>query len=104
MGTVNGIFHFTQSRIPEVRFEWHPGAKIVYVLQTKPAQGRTTCEGDPIANDIMSVASAQMAAIVWCRGYWAHKVDWVNRGSLIVNLPTTEVQIEEDGYGRDRIH
>lgn len=59
------ILHFKPPQFPEVRFEWHPGIKQVYVIHT-------TTEpqvAEPMAYEIENHGAAQNAVLIWLRGY-----------------------------------
>ncbi len=71
------ILHFTQARIPEVRFEWHPHTERVYAIQTRVPMP----QADPIAFDVKNHGTAWNAVLVWCRGYMAHKINWALLGA-----------------------
>lgn len=79
---VANIKYFSQPRLPEVRFEWHPGCQTVYVVHTKPGAQ----EADPIAWSVKDHGAAWNAVLIWCRGYLAHKFDYAN---------TTQAQRQE---------
>ncbi len=77
-GTIGEILHFKQGRIPELRFEWHPVSKIVYVVQ----KNTTLIQADPIAWGIATHGDAWNTVLVFCRGYIAHKIGYATLTSV----------------------
>jgi hypothetical protein len=59
---------------PQFQFEWHPGAKRVYLTRI----GATV--GEPIAFEITTHGAAQNAVLIWLRGY--------RQRSLEIEAPT----------------
>lgn len=66
------ILHMKQARIPEIRLEWHPGKKIVYAIQAE----QTIQEAVAFAWNIECSGDAWNAALIWCRGYIAHRYNF----------------------------
>lgn len=67
----NAICHMTQPGLPDFRFEWHPGKKIVYVINDAMGRrtGRVTANG--IGWNVQTEGDANNAVLLWCRGYRA---------------------------------
>ena len=63
------VFHIQQPSAPELRFEWHPGVKRVYVIRV----GFNPEVGEPIRDDVTDQGTALMTVLCWLRGYLAHK-------------------------------
>ena len=59
-----GIFNLKVPQLPQFRFEWHPGKRCVYLIRAS-----APTMGDPIAEQIETPAAAQMAVLIWCRGF-----------------------------------
>ena len=66
---IGTIAHYGQAMIPEFRFEWHPGAGIVYAIPTEPP----IPQADPIAKKVHTDDLAKAFVLIWCQGYLAHK-------------------------------
>lgn len=59
------IFKVRNPNVPDCRFEWHPGKRIVYRV-TLDGERET---GEPIAMDIENEGAAINAVLIWSRGY-----------------------------------
>ena len=68
--------HLKQPRFPHLRFEYHQNSKKVYVVRV----GVTPEVGVGIADDITTEGGAQMAVLIWLRGYASAKSE-LNLGS-----------------------
>lgn len=62
---MSGVLHFKPPKYPEVRFEWHPGVRQVYVIRT----GIRPEVAEPMAYEIENHGAAQNAVLIWLRGY-----------------------------------
>lgn len=81
----DGILHFKPPKSPEVRFEWHPRVKRVYMIRE---QGAEETEGavvhaEPIAYGVEDHGAAQNAVLIWMRGYNEGRCPHV--GSNLIN-------------------
>lgn len=61
--TPGPFHHLAAPAFPQFRFEWHPGAKKVYVVRGRPEVGNV------LAEEITSAFDARSAVLVWLRGY-----------------------------------
>lgn len=61
-----GIFRIHSPKVPEYRFEWHEGVKKVYAIAVNPSGQEIA---DPIAEAVPDHGAAQMAVLIWLRGY-----------------------------------
>lgn len=68
---MESTFHVKNPNMPQFRFEWHPGKKIVYVIRLDV----TPLIGEAIAHDIENSGSAINAMLIWCRGYKTAKLE-----------------------------
>jgi hypothetical protein len=59
------IAHFRLPLIPNVRFEWHPKSKRLYLIRL----GQELEIGEPIAYDVHDHGLAWNYVLVWSRGY-----------------------------------
>lgn len=59
------ILHFKPPQFPELRFEWHPVSKQVYLIRT----GVLPEVGEIMAYEIENHGAAQNAVLIWLRGY-----------------------------------
>ena len=59
------IKHIKAPRFPQFRFEWHPVSKKVYVVHITGEQEHAAV----VAEAIDTHAGAQMAILIWLRGY-----------------------------------
>lgn len=67
------IFKMRQSSLPQFGFEWHPGNKIVYVIDVEMGLRTGRATGNAIAFDVDTEGAAYNAMLIWCRGYKAAK-------------------------------
>lgn len=64
------IYNLRLVHLPAFRFEWHPAAKTLYVIELgKTVEGRELAE--QIAGDVCTEGEATDAALIWGRGYRA---------------------------------
>lgn len=73
------ILHIKTPTFPQFRFEWHPGAKRVYLIRVGGSIG------EPIAFEITTHGAAQNAILIWLRGY--------RQRSLELEEPTALLQL-----------
>ena len=73
------IFHIKAPMFPQFRFEWHPGKKSVYLIRV----GAQPEIGENIAENADDQGRAQMAVLIWLRGYRAAKAEL----GVITELP-----------------
>lgn len=60
--------HIKQPHYINLRFEWHPTSKVVYVIRLDAAKdGKVFAE--PFAWEVKDSGSAQNAVLIWLRGY-----------------------------------
>lgn len=85
------ILHFKQGRVPELRFEWHPISKVVYVVQVDVP----LVQADPFAWGVEDHGAAWNAVLIWCRGYIAHKIGYATLMS---------VELREERKSDGRVH
>lgn len=65
------IFHIKAPTFPQFRFEWHPKQKVVYMISV----GASPEIGEPIAENADDHGRAQMAVLIWLRGYRTAKAE-----------------------------
>lgn len=76
-GADTQIFHIKAPRFPQFRFEWHPSRRMVYLIRI----GQQPEFGDPIAENADDQGRAQMAVLIWLRGYRAAKAELTEKGT-----------------------
>ena len=59
------ILHIKTPTFPQFRFEWHPGAKRVYLIRV----GVLPVIGEPIAFEVKTHGDAQNVVLIFLRGY-----------------------------------
>lgn len=59
------IYHVSNPRLPQFRFEWHPHVRKVYLIRL----GSRRDVGDPIADNVETHGAAVNTVLVWSRGY-----------------------------------
>lgn len=69
------IEHFRQPQLPQLRWEWHPQKKTVYVIYA----GATPEIGQPIAMDIDNHGAAWNAVLIFVRGYKTAKAELLQK-------------------------
>ena len=69
------IIHIKQGNLPRYRFEYHPRAKRVYVIDIYVGAKTGKPVGNLIAYHIETEAHANNAVLTWCRGYFVGKED-----------------------------
>ena len=60
-----GIYHIKAPTFPQFRFEWHIGARRVYLIR----DGAVPVIGEPIAFEVKDHGAAQNAVLIFLRGY-----------------------------------
>lgn len=65
------IAKFTQPRLPQFLFEWHPKAEKVYVIRI----GVVPAVGEVIGFHIKDHGQASNCVLTWCRGYLTRDVE-----------------------------
>ena len=79
------IMQIKATTFPDLRFEWHPESKRVYVIRL----GTTPEFAEPFAFEIENSGTAHNAVLIWLRGYRA--------GQAAALLPAAE-QRERSPY------
>lgn len=59
------IKHIRSAKFPQLRFEYHPETKRVYFIRV----GVAPEVGEVVAENVDSEGAAQVAVLVWLRGY-----------------------------------
>lgn len=75
------ILHIKTPTFPQFRFEWHPGAKRVYLIRV----GGVPIVGEPIAFEVTTHGGAQNAVLIFLRGY--------RQAKLELDEPTAIIQL-----------
>jgi hypothetical protein len=75
------IYHIKTPTFPQFRFEWHPGARRVYLIRV----GAAPVIGEAMAFEVKTHGDAQNAVLIWLRGY--------RQRSLEMQEPTALLQL-----------
>ena len=91
----NRVYHFSDTRLPQFGFEWHPRSQKVYRIDypgawvdgvfLEPASG--TARGHVIAEHAMTHAMAYGFVQTFCRGYLAAVVQQYQGGPCGADIP-----------------
>lgn len=73
VGADTQIYHIKTPKFPQFRFEWHPTKTTVYLVRI----GQVPEIGEPIAENADDHGRAQMAVLIWLRGYRAAKAETI---------------------------